>query len=187
MKYNGELFVKNCLAVSGCKHAKEFAKQTGFSEPTVSNWKTGTRIPSAKDFETIVNKYGCSIDYLLGNVPKEKASDILDAVESIASLEPESISINFFVEDEAHCSVKFTMSTDEPTYNLSELFEKLNRARQASKLFDDDVMKNAIHEIIKKCRDNLVQYEVTDVDVFSGKTFYGFKSIAKDDLPDFNN
>ena len=45
----------------------EFAKITGLSEPTISNYVNGDRIPKTRELLIMANKFGVSSDYLLGN------------------------------------------------------------------------------------------------------------------------
>lgn len=45
----------------------EFAEITGLSEPTISNYVNGDRIPKTKELQIMANKLGVSTDYLLGN------------------------------------------------------------------------------------------------------------------------
>lgn len=45
----------------------EFARITDLSEPTISNYVNGDRIPKTKELQIMANKLGVSTDYLLGN------------------------------------------------------------------------------------------------------------------------
>ena len=46
---------------------KEFGKQIGAAQNTVSNWEKGNRVPDAPTLNKIANFFGVSVDYLLGN------------------------------------------------------------------------------------------------------------------------
>lgn len=48
------------------KQQKELAIDLGVSQPTVSDWESGRKIPSAKSTSKIADYFQVPIDYLLG-------------------------------------------------------------------------------------------------------------------------
>lgn len=55
---------------------KELAIDLGVTQPTVSDWESGRKIPSAKSTQKLADYFGVSIDYLLGRNEKEKPTPI---------------------------------------------------------------------------------------------------------------
>lgn len=51
------------------KQQKELAIDLGVSQPTVSDWESGRKIPSAKSTSKIADYFQVPIDYLLGREP----------------------------------------------------------------------------------------------------------------------
>lgn len=45
---------------------KELAIDIGVSQPTVSDWESGRKVPSAKSTQKLADYFGVSVDYLLG-------------------------------------------------------------------------------------------------------------------------
>lgn len=45
---------------------KELAVDLGVSQPTVSDWESGRKVPSAKSMAKLADYFGVSVDYLLG-------------------------------------------------------------------------------------------------------------------------
>lgn len=45
---------------------KQIAIELGVSYPTVSEWESGKKTPTAKNLERLASLLGCSVDYLLG-------------------------------------------------------------------------------------------------------------------------
>lgn len=45
---------------------KALAAQIGVSQPTVSDWETGRKVPSSKSAARLADFFGVSIDWLLG-------------------------------------------------------------------------------------------------------------------------
>lgn len=64
------------------------AEQIGLSRTSVVKWKSGT-IPSGATLNKIADYFGVSVDYLLGNEQKEKAS-------SLDGKKPEDITFDDF-------------------------------------------------------------------------------------------
>lgn len=55
---------------------KEIAISLGVSNPTVSNWERGERIPAGKNLKRLAELLSCSTDYLLGKVDTTNQSDL---------------------------------------------------------------------------------------------------------------
>lgn len=52
---------------------KELAIDLHVSQPTISDWESGRKVPSARSMQKIADYFGVSLDYLLGrNDEKEK-------------------------------------------------------------------------------------------------------------------
>jgi len=52
---------------------KNLAIDLGVSQPTVSDWENGRKVPSAKSTAKLADYFGVSVDYLLGrDVPDDK-------------------------------------------------------------------------------------------------------------------
>ena len=49
---------------------KAFAIDLGVSQPTVSDWESGRKVPSAKSTAKIADYFGVSVDYLIGRDEK---------------------------------------------------------------------------------------------------------------------
>ena len=47
-------------------------KETGVAQSTLSDWKNGKCRPKIDKIQKIADYFGVSVDYLLGNEPKEK-------------------------------------------------------------------------------------------------------------------
>ena len=52
--------------------AYKVAKATGISTGSMTDWKKGRRAPKVDKLQKIADYFGVSVDYLLGNEPKEK-------------------------------------------------------------------------------------------------------------------
>lgn len=50
---------------------KELAIDIGVSQPTVSDWESGRKVPSAKSTQKLADYFGVSVDYLLGRAELE--------------------------------------------------------------------------------------------------------------------
>ena len=48
---------------------KELAVDIGISQPTVSDWESGRKIPSAKSTMKLSKYFGVSVEYLMGEEP----------------------------------------------------------------------------------------------------------------------
>ena len=53
--------------------AYKVAKATGISTGSMTDWKKGRSAPKVDKLQKIADYFGVSVDYLLGNEPKEKA------------------------------------------------------------------------------------------------------------------
>ena len=53
----------------------ELAEMLGISRTAVSMWETGEALPRAETLKRLAKILGCTIDELLKNTGKEKASD----------------------------------------------------------------------------------------------------------------
>ena len=51
---------------------KELAIDLEVTQPTISNWESGYKIPSARSTQKIADYFGVSIDYLLGRDAEER-------------------------------------------------------------------------------------------------------------------
>lgn len=51
---------------------KELAIDLHVSQPTISDWESGRKIPSARSTQKLADYFGVSIDYLLGREEAEK-------------------------------------------------------------------------------------------------------------------
>lgn len=52
--------------------AYKVAKATGISTGSMTDWKKGRSAPKVDKLQKIADYFGVSVDYLLGNEPKEK-------------------------------------------------------------------------------------------------------------------
>ena len=52
--------------------ADKVAKATGISTGSMTDWKKGRSAPKVDKLQKIADYFGVSVDYLLGNEPKEK-------------------------------------------------------------------------------------------------------------------
>lgn len=52
--------------------AYKVAKDTGISTGSLTDWKKGRSAPKADKLQKIADYFGVTVDYLLGNEPKEK-------------------------------------------------------------------------------------------------------------------
>ena len=52
--------------------AYKVAKATGISTGSMTDWKIGRSAPKVDKLQKIADYFGVSVDYLLGNEPKEK-------------------------------------------------------------------------------------------------------------------
>ena len=60
---------------------RELAEATGRTEPTISRWIKGERIPSATDYPALSRALQCTCDYLLGLSSNPKKTRIENAME----------------------------------------------------------------------------------------------------------
>lgn len=52
---------------------KELAIDLGVTQPTVSDWESGRKVPSAKNTAKLADYFAVSVDYLLGRADKKEA------------------------------------------------------------------------------------------------------------------
>lgn len=57
------LYLRNKLLKTG-KSAAQFARELGVSPPTVCEWMSGRKLPTADKLPAIAAKLGCTIDAL---------------------------------------------------------------------------------------------------------------------------
>lgn len=64
---------------------KVLAMDLGVSQPTISAWETGSKVPSSKSASKLADYFGVSIDYLLGReeVAVEVDEDIWELRERL--------------------------------------------------------------------------------------------------------
>ena len=55
---------------------KELAIDLGVSQPTVSDWESGRKVPSAKSTAKLADYFGVSDDYLLGRENEKKPTPV---------------------------------------------------------------------------------------------------------------
>lgn len=55
---------------------KAFAADLGVSQPTISDWESGRKVPSAKSTEKIADYFGVSVDYVLGREDASVSEDV---------------------------------------------------------------------------------------------------------------
>ena len=55
---------------------KELAIDLGVSQPTVSDWESGRKVPSAKSTAKLADNFGVSVDYLLGRENEKKPTPV---------------------------------------------------------------------------------------------------------------
>lgn len=72
--------------------AYKLAKETGISQTTLSNWKSGRSIPKQDKLEKIADYFGVTIDYLMGKESKKHNVDEKVLLEAFINTFP-SISI----------------------------------------------------------------------------------------------
>lgn len=51
---------------------KELAIDLGVTQPTISGWELGIKVPSARNTQRLADYFGVSVDYLLGRNGEEK-------------------------------------------------------------------------------------------------------------------
>jgi DNA-binding XRE family transcriptional regulator len=73
------------------KVQKELAKWLGFSQPTISDWLNGVKLPSMDTALKTAKKFGCNTEWLLtGQGPKRPGEEMADPLyKEILSLSPE--------------------------------------------------------------------------------------------------
>ena len=54
---------------------KELAIDLGVSQPTISDWESGRKVPSAKSTLKLADYFGVSVDYLLGRDGEDEAKN----------------------------------------------------------------------------------------------------------------
>lgn len=69
------------------KQQKDIAIDLGVSQPTVSDWENGRKIPSAKSTSKLADYFGVSIDYLLGRDEKEPPALVIESGHSKDAIE----------------------------------------------------------------------------------------------------
>ena len=55
---------------------KELAIDLGVSQPTISDWESGRKVPSAKSTARLADYFGVSVDYLLGREDEKKPTPV---------------------------------------------------------------------------------------------------------------
>lgn len=64
--------------------AYKIAKETGISQSLISDYKTGTKKPSAENLIKIADFFNCSIDFLLGRIgTDEREIKIINGFRSV--------------------------------------------------------------------------------------------------------
>lgn len=51
---------------------KELAIDLNVSQPTISDWESGRKVPSAKSTQKLADYFGVTIDYLLGRTDQKE-------------------------------------------------------------------------------------------------------------------
>lgn len=123
------------------KQQKELAIDLGVSQPTISDWESGRKIPSARSTQKLADYFDVSVDYLLGR------SDSISLVQTFKlSFNPECTEEDSAPEDEDRLS-------DFET-KLLKLYRDLNEEGQ-EKLLDyaDDLVASG--KYIKNNEDQL--------------------------------
>ena len=69
------------------KQQKDIAIDLGVSQPTVSDWENGRKIPSAKSTSKLADYFGVSIDYLLGRDEKDPPALVFESGHSKDAIE----------------------------------------------------------------------------------------------------
>lgn len=54
---------------------KDLAIDLGVTQPTISGWESGIKVPSARNTKKIADYFHVSVDYLLGRDEKEPAPE----------------------------------------------------------------------------------------------------------------
>lgn len=65
---------------------KELAIDLGVTQPTISDWESGRKVPSAKSAQKLADYFGVSIDYLLGREEKETQLLMNHAKEQLSEM-----------------------------------------------------------------------------------------------------
>ena len=60
---------------------KELAVDLGYSQPTISDWESGRKVPSSKSTSKIADYFDVSVDYLLGRTVPLIIPDILQGAQ----------------------------------------------------------------------------------------------------------
>ena len=66
--------------------AYKVAKATGISTGSMTDWKKGRSAPKVDKLQKIADYFGVSVDYLLGNEPKEKTPAEADVPLTISPM-----------------------------------------------------------------------------------------------------
>lgn len=71
--------IKELREIRGLQQ-KDLAIDLGVTQPTISGWESGIKVPSARNTQKIADYFHVSVDYLLGRDENEKepASDSTD-------------------------------------------------------------------------------------------------------------
>lgn len=65
--------------------AYRVAKETGISQPTLSDWKRGKSVPKLDKLQKLAVYFGVTVDYLLGKSPDPDESTNLEKTEDDTS------------------------------------------------------------------------------------------------------
>lgn len=74
--------IKELREIRGLQQ-KDLAIDLGVTQPTISGWESGIKVPSARNTQKIADYFHVSVDYLLGRDENEKepASDSTDGLD----------------------------------------------------------------------------------------------------------
>lgn len=78
---------------------KELAIDLGVSQPTISDWESGRKVPSARSTQKLADYFGVTIDYLLGR------DEEIVRPTPISEGESEQMSQHYKISDKEYCII----------------------------------------------------------------------------------
>lgn len=90
---------------------KQVALEIGVAAPTVSQWESGIKTPSSKNWNRLANLYSVSVDYLMGR------SDTIDAADTsrVIPYDEAMETLRIVLTEDEHEALKLYQGA-EPTF-----------------------------------------------------------------------
>jgi len=112
----------------------QVSKATGVAQSSLSDWKNGRSKPKYEKMLAIADYFGVSVDYLLGNEPKEKtpAVTVYDEHDKIIHLDQETMNILESLRTRPDMKVLFSVSSKATQEDIIKTIKIIEALRDES-------------------------------------------------------